>query len=126
MPPFGSESPQLLKGHRRAALGPKAIRARQKIRLEDRLQHQLRRHLNHPVPHRRNAQRPPLPISLRYVPPLDHLRSVLARLQLGAQFFQELLDSVLLDVTDGLAIPPGRATVTPHSPPRLLKNVTSP
>ena len=40
------------------------------VRLEDRLDHDLRRHLHHPVPHRRNAQWPLLSIRFRYVPPL--------------------------------------------------------
>ena len=49
---------QRLQRLRRAAPRPEAVRARKEVRLEDRLQHQLRRHLHHPVPHRRNPQRP--------------------------------------------------------------------
>lgn len=46
--------------------------------LEDRLEHDLGRHLHHTVAHRRDAQRPLLPIRLRDVPPPHRLRSVLA------------------------------------------------
>jgi hypothetical protein len=36
----------------------------------------------------------------RYVPPLDHLRSILACSQHRSELFQEALDSVLLDVAE--------------------------
>ena len=66
-------------------LRPEAVRARKEVRLEDRLQHQLRRHLHHPVPDRRNAQRPLLPIGLRDVPAQHRCRPVRACAQLGAE-----------------------------------------
>lgn len=97
---LGSELPQSFQRHRRTPLRPKPVRARQKIRLEYRLQHQLRRHLHHSVPYRRNAERPLPSIGLRYVPALHHLRPVLARAQLGAELFQEALHTVLLDVAE--------------------------
>ena len=50
--------PQAFLGHRRRPLRPKPIRAGQKIRLENRFQHDLGRRLGHPVPHRGNPQRP--------------------------------------------------------------------
>jgi hypothetical protein len=36
--------------------GPKAIRARRKVRLEDRLEHELERSLHHPIPDGRDAK----------------------------------------------------------------------
>ena len=57
---------------------------RQKVRLEDRLQHQLRRHLHHPVPDRRDPQRPLPAVALRDVPAQDQLRPIPPRPQLVA------------------------------------------
>ncbi len=68
MTTLGAELPQRLQRHRRAPPRPKPIRTRQKIRLEDGFQHQLHRHLRHPVPNRRDPQRPLPSIGLRYVP----------------------------------------------------------
>ena len=50
--PLRAELPQRLQGHRRAPLGAEAVRGRTEARHEDRLQHQLRRHLRPlgPVP----------------------------------------------------------------------------
>jgi hypothetical protein len=50
--------PQPLHRRRGRPLRPKPIPARQKIRLENRFQHDLGRRLDHPVPHRGNPQRP--------------------------------------------------------------------
>ena len=62
------------------------------VRLEDRLQHQLRRHLHHPVPHRRDAQGPLGPICLRNVPARrTTCAPVLACAQHLAQLLQEAL-----------------------------------
>ena len=52
----------------RSACGRKPYEHGQEVRLEDRLQHQLRRHLHHSVSDRRDAQRPLPPICLRDVP----------------------------------------------------------
>src|SRR5207302_1704466 len=46
------------------------------VRLEYRLQHQPRRLLDHPVPHRRNPQPPRTAVWLRDVPPPDRRRVV--------------------------------------------------
>src|SRR6266487_1085531 len=67
----GPELPDRLQSAQSPTPRPEAVRARKKIRLEDRLQHQRRRHLDHTVPHRRNAERPLLPIRLGYVPTQD-------------------------------------------------------
>jgi D-mannonate dehydratase len=47
-------------------------------------------------------------------------------LQRGAELFEEALDSVLLDVTERLAIHSSDAAIPFHSIPRLLKDVTPP
>ena len=49
-----------------------------RVRLEDRFNHYLRRHLHHPVAHRRYPQWSLLPVRLRNVPPPHRLRSILA------------------------------------------------
>ena len=60
-----------------------------KVRLEDRLQHQLRRHLRHSVSDRRNAQRPLSSICLRDVPPPHRRGPIRACAQRGAEVFEE-------------------------------------
>jgi site-specific DNA recombinase len=55
---------------------PETVRTVRKIRFENRLQHQQRGHLHHPVPDRRNPQRPQLAIRLRDVHPPHRLRLI--------------------------------------------------
>ncbi len=124
MSALGPELPQGLQRHRRITLRSKPVRARQKIRLEHRLQHQLSRHLDYSIPHRRYPERPLPSVSLRYVLATDHRRSILARPQHRAEFFQEALDPILLNVADRLAVDSRGAAVPPHSSPRLLQDVT--
>jgi hypothetical protein len=93
---------QGLERHRRAALGPEAVRARKEIRLEDRLQHELRRHLYSSVSHRRDAQRSLSSVCLRDVPAQDLRGPVRSALQRGGDRFQEALDAVPLHFGDRL------------------------
>src|SRR4029079_12776852 len=58
--------------------------------------------------------------------PLDHLRSILACSQCGAELFEEALDSVLLDVAERLAVDSRGASVPSHPLPRLLEDVIPP
>src|SRR5580693_3154747 len=109
---------------RRAAPGPEAVGGRTKVRLEDRLQHQLRSHLHHPVPDRRDAQRPLLSVGLRDVPAQHRGCPVRACSQRGAELFQEALDPVLLDVGDRLGIDARRASAPLHPLPRFREDVT--
>ena len=57
------------QGLRRASLRTEPVATRLEVRLEDRLHYDLRRHLHHPVPHRRYPQRPLPPVCFGYVSP---------------------------------------------------------
>jgi len=48
--------PDRFQGLGRALLRPESITARLEVRLEDRLDHQLRRHLHHSIPYRRDGR----------------------------------------------------------------------
>ncbi len=124
MMPLRAKLPQRLQRTLRAPLGAEAIRDRQKVGLEDRLQHQLRRHLHHPVPDRRDAQRPLPSVSLRDVPAQHHPGPVLLRTQGAAELIQHPLDPIPLDLGDRLLVHARRAAVRPHSPPRFPQDVT--
>ena len=101
---LGCLRPQRFQRIGRAPPWPKTVRARTKVRLEDRLHDQLRRHLHHPVSDRRNAQRSLFSISLRNVLPLHRRRSVLPFDELGLQRFQKRLHASLLDIGERLTI----------------------
>ena len=86
------------------------------IRLEGRLDYDLRRHLHHTVPHRRYAQRPP-PVRLGNVPTLHRLRPIPPRPKEFLEFLEELLDSLLFDHQQGL---PVDARSTPGPVPKPI------
>ena len=73
------EEPHLLDGVLGSASGPKSIRGRAEVRLEDRLEHELGRRLNDPVAHRRDAQASELPRALRDQPLTRRQRTIGAR-----------------------------------------------
>src|SRR5438034_4702838 len=91
----------------------------QEVRLEQGLHHKLGRHLNHPVPHRRNAQRPLPPVRLRNVPAPHRLRPILPGLEIVLDTQQKRLDPLLLNGGDRLAIHPRSPTIAPYPPPRF-------
>src|SRR6266536_2249230 len=66
------------------------IRARLKIRLEDRLEHQLQASLDHPVSDSRNTEFAEFPALLRYQHPTHRNRPELTRLQRIPDLPQEL------------------------------------
>ena len=66
------------QGLLRAFLRSKSITTGLEICLENRLHHNLRRHLHHPVPYRRNPQWPLFPICFRYVSSLHRRRAISA------------------------------------------------
>ena len=111
---------------RRAPLRPKPIRRGAEVRLEDRLQHQLRRHLRHSVSDGGNAERPLSAVGLGNVPPQDRLRAIRAVAQRDAELRQKRLDAVLLDLRQRRPIDAGRAAIPFDPPPRLLEDVSPP
>jgi hypothetical protein len=90
---------------------PEPVGDRLEVRLEDGLQHELQRGLDHLVGHGGDAEFPQLPRSAR----LGDLafphrqRPERTRLELGTQVIQELLDTdALFDQPDGHAVHAGR------------------
>ena len=114
------EEPHLLDGVLGSAPGPKSIRGRAEVRLEDRLEHELGRRLNDPVAHRRDAQASELPRALRDQPLTRRQRAVGARLELLTELRQDTIHAQLFDPPAGLAINTGgsRPPVTFHPLPR--------
>ncbi len=114
------EEPHLLDRVLSSAPGPKSIRGRAEVRLEDRLEHELGRRLHDPVAHRRDAQASELPRALRDQPLAGRQRPVAAALELLTKLVEHLLHADLLDPLAGLAIDTGgpRPPVAFHSLPR--------
>src|SRR5438093_843531 len=111
---------QRLRG---APFRPESIGHRQKVGLENWLNDELGRLLNHPVSYRRNAQRPLPPICLRNVSAPHRLRPILPGLEIALDAQQECLDPLLLDGDDRLAVHPRSPSIAPHPPPRFPQNV---
>src|SRR6266496_6221922 len=105
-----------------ATSGTEPIATGLKVRLPDRLQHQLERGLHHAIPHGRDPQPAPLGRGAGLGDqPLPHGQGPKAAvLQAGPQLREEgLLAPHRLDVVGGLAVHPGRAgtLVAPHPTP---------
>ena len=97
---------------RRAPLRPKPIRRGTEVRLEDGLQHQLRRHLRHSVSDGRNAERPLSAVGLGDVSPQDRLRAIRAvRAAPRRARASNALDAVLLDLGQRHPIDARRAAI---------------
>src|SRR5262249_25517507 len=94
------------------------------IRLEDRLDYHLRRHLHHAISYRRNAQWTLFPVSFRNQAPTYRVRSVLACSQISSDFVEPLLRSTLFDGLDAFTIDARCACVAASSHPRLPQDVT--
>ena len=105
-------------------LRPEAVRTRMKIRFEDRLQHERRRHLRHSVSDCRNPQRSLSAIALRNVPTPHRRGSIRACAQARAKVFEKRLDTRLLDFGQRHGIDARRAAVPLHPPPRFPQDVT--
>ena len=99
------------QGLDRAPPRTEAIAAWLKVRLEDRLDHYLRRHLHHPIPYRRNAQRSLLAIRFGNVNSPHRTGTIRLRPKFFRQFAQPLLDAIALDVLKRLAIDACRAAI---------------
>ena len=95
--------PQRFQGVMGRASGPKAVRAGQKVRLVDRLQHHQDRPLRHLVFERRDAERASRSIRLRDVVAAHRRRAVAARLDPVQQAFEVGLQ-ILFVVGSGHAV----------------------
>ena len=95
-----------------------------KVRLENRLQHERRRPLRHPVSDRRNPQRPLASVCLRNVSTPHRQGSIRARSQSRAEVFEKFLDPHLLDRGQRHRIDARRTAVPLHPPPRFPQDVT--
>ena len=99
------------------AAGTEPVRAREEIRLEDRLQHQFQRCLHHPVGNRRDPQTAQFPARLGDHPLPHRHRHETAVLQRGPQPAEELPDArAQHDGRRGTAIHPGSpgTLIPPH------------
>ena len=99
------------------APGTEPVRAREEIRLEDRLQHQFQRCLHHPVGDRRDPQAAQFPARLGDHPLPHRHRHETAVLQRDPQPAEELPDArAQRDGRRGTAIHPGSpgTLITPH------------
>src|SRR6266536_976647 len=110
-------------GHRVVcpAVGAEPVAAREKIRLEDRLQHQLQGCLDHPIPNGRDPKAAQLAVRLGDHALPHRQRAETAVLQLRPQLIQDDLHAAhRFDIVGGLPVYPGRARtlVAPHPSPR--------
>lgn len=92
-----------------AAVRAEAVRARRKVRLEHRLQHEFERSLDHAVPDGRDAQPAALAAAFRDHPLQHRHRAERAGRKNGPQLSEEDLLAALDDGADGLTVYPGRA-----------------
>src|SRR5712691_471287 len=106
----------LLQRLMRASSRSKPIRAIFKVCFKDRLQYEHRRRLYYSVAHRRDAQRPELPVRLRYPDASYRCWPVGLRAKRFVYFIQQRFYSVfsLFDLFDRLAVDSGRAPVLSH------------
>jgi hypothetical protein len=109
---------------RRAALGPKPIRAVFEVRFKDRLNHELRRRLHHSIAHRGDPQRPLRTVRLRDVLAPYRLRPVLSGPEAMLYILEKLFHASLLDHRQGLPVDAGSPLVHLDPLPRLCQNVT--
>ena len=100
--------------------GTEAMRTIQKIRLKQRLNDELYRHLDHPILHSRNAQRTSSGFPFGYVHPSDYIRLISFGLQFLLNFFQKVLFAASFYFGDCFPVNSGRAPVGTHPFPCLL------
>jgi hypothetical protein len=113
----------LQRGGRRAPR-PEAIRDRQEVGLEDRLQDESRRLLGHPVADRRDAQGSYAAVWFGDRPPPHRRRTIAACPEVPGKLVEQALDAIGLDIGQGQSIDPRRASVGPDPPPRLAQDVS--
>ena len=91
-------------GIQRAALGAVGVLLRRQVGLEDRLQHQHRRHLHDTIFDRWDSQRPALAVRLGDIHPPHGLRTIRLASQFLRQFTQPPLQPVRFDALERLPI----------------------
>ena len=110
--PRVQQSVDCLHRVQRTALRPVGVLLRLQVGLEDRFQHQHRRHLHHAIPDRRDPQRPLLAVRLGDLHPPDRLRTIRLRsCSSSASSPSHRSTPVRLDVLERLAVHPGRSAV---------------
>ena len=128
LPPSFFQIPSNLL-HRSLRSSPRAkpMGAIQEICLEDRLNDQQHRHLDHPVSDTGNPQRAPLAIGLGYVDPTHRLRSVSLGSQFSFHFIEKCLHPSLsfLHTLQGHPIDSRCSLVCPHPFPRRLQYIAA-
>ena len=95
------EEPHLLDGVLGSAPGPESVGGRAEVRLEDRLEHELGRHLHDPVAHRRDAQASELPGRASGSPLARRQRTIGAILELLRSLARTPVHAHLLDMRCG-------------------------
>ena len=115
-----------LQGIVRRSVRAEPERARQKPRLEDRLNDDLHCGLHDPVAHRGDRQRPPLTAAgLRDVDPAGRKRTVAAVPKPTPKIIEQHAHPGLLDVGDGGPVDARGTAVAAHLPPRPLQDVSA-
>ena len=113
-----------LQGVVRRALRAEPETARQEVRLEDRLEHDLHRGFHDTITDRRNRQRTPLArTGLGYQHPPRRQRPPPSVSQLLGNLIQEPFNAVLLDISQGGSVDTRSAAVTAHRDPRPPQDV---
>src|ERR1017187_1040883 len=107
----------------RAAVRSVGVLLRLQIDLENRFENQHCRHLHHAITDRWNAQRPLLPIRLRYPNSPDWLRSIRLFPEFLRPFTQPLLFAILLDVFEWLPVHTWSAPVFPATRQRMSEHI---
>jgi hypothetical protein len=120
---LGQGAGDVVHGLVRVLLRPEAVRARLEVRLEERLEHQDRGGLDHPVPDRRDAERPlaPTPLGDGHTP--DGVGPVGVRPEFLGQMREERTDPARLHGGDRDAIRTSGAAVRPHQGPGMTQDV---
>ena len=121
--PGGEMGADLRHGLVRVFLRPEAVGARLEVGLEDGLQDQAGRGLDHPVPHRRDAERAfaPTPLGDGHTP--DGIGSVGMRPEFLGQTREERIDPVCLHGGDCDTVHTGGAPVRPYQGPGVTQDV---
>jgi len=107
----------------RTALRSKAIGVVLEVGLEERLDHQLARLLDHAIPHRGNPQRPLSAVWLGNVHPQYRLRVVAPAFQVVRNGLKEAVHALALDILDTNTIDARAPSIRPYFLPGPPQNI---